>query len=534
MLQDQKVSAGLITLLVDACLSAPQRVLVKFDGIAYSACDVLCRSLFLASMLADSHEGGVALYFPNHIDFITSFFAASALGRTIIPINPLLKASEIEHILADCQASTLVFHQSLRHEVESAMAHLGSVRKLVMISDERSVSGAENLLAFGQGELSAGSEDRLEPVLRLLSSSRDALDFLSKLAPSVVLAPQANDDCLIVYTSGTTGKPKGAVLSFGGVSYTLDSYPTRFPLSKADRMLAMLPFCHLYGLLVALVGSIKAGCPLVVMRHFDAETALDLIEAEKITVLSAVPAMYQFICLAQAKRARDISSLRLVTCGAAALPRQLHERVEAELGVPVLEGYALTESTVIATLNPLETRKFSSVGPAFPGGKIVCLDESGKILSSGAENVGEVCLAGPHIMKGYFRNPEATSECFQDGWFHTGDLGYLDEDGYLYIVGRKKELIVRGGMNIYPREIEDVLHKHPAVADAAVVGIPDQFMGERVKAYVVLKAGASITTESLKEYVAERLAEYKVPRLIEFIDCLPRNSTGKVLKRLLV
>ncbi len=207
--------------------------------------------------------------------------------------------------------------------------------------------------------------------------------------------------------------------------------------------------------------------------------------------------------------------------------------MEETLAVPVLEGYALTETSVIATLNPINCRKAGSVGPGFEGLTIEIQDESGAPLSPGEANVGEVCIAGPCVMSGYWQNPEATAAAVVDGFLRTGDLGYLDEDGYLYIVGRSKELIVRGGMNIYPREVETVISQLPQVAEVAVLGIPDRYMGERVKACIVLRPGLSLTVEEVQSHCVEHLADYKMPRSIEFVASLPRNSTGKVLKRLL-
>src|SRR5262249_41592385 len=258
------------------------------------------------------------------------------------------------------------------------------------------------------------------------------------------------------------------------------------------------------------------------------------IQAEKVTLVPVVPAMYQFMLMELQKTKYDLGSVRVCLSGAAALPPELIERIETSFDAALIEGYGMTESSCIATVNPINgVRKPGSVGIPVESLKIEIFADDGRPLPPGADNVGEVALKGANVMRGYYRRPEATAECFRDGWFFTGDLGYTDEDGYLFLVGRKKELIIRGGQNIYPREVEEIILRMPEVAEVAVIGVPDQYMGERVKAVVALNAGATLSQQCVRDFCAERLAEYKVPRLVEFIDRLPRNSTGKVLKRVL-
>ncbi len=463
----------------------------------------------------------VGILFPNHPDYVASFFAAAGLGATIVPINPLLKSDEIAHILADSHASTLVVHEnSLAEALKSQQSK--PVLKRILVSTTQSTEEL-NEISSGSGssniKIEALSQDK-KPVT--------AVRWCEQINPEQDLA-------LLVYTSGTTGKPKGAMLTHRNM---LAIFPARldlFDIDHQDKTLATLPMCHIYGITILMLGNLSRGASLVLLPRFEAVAALKLIQDEQITLVPAVPAMYQFMLMELEKNQYDLSAVRLCFSGAAPLPLETIKQIEKSFGAILIEGYGLTESSCVATINPLHgERKVGSIGPVVPGVQMHAVSDDGSELPCGAENVGEFWIKGPNVLQGYYGQPEASAECIQDGWFATGDLGYKDEDGYFFIVGRKKEMIIRGGANIYPREIEDVLMQMDEVADAAVVGVPDKFMGERVKAVVVLKSGCSLTEDEIRNYCGERLAEYKVPRIIEFSDLLPRNSTGKVLKRLLI
>lgn len=464
---------------------------------------------------APGPEATVAIYLPNSDLFVAAFFGLSALGVTIVPVNPMLKSDEIAHILSDSKASVLVLSEDLYKQVTlSANQSLCTI----VVAKEQS----EPLPAPATG-------------LALVEFTRAELD--SKLP--VVLYGQkshvnAESPCLVVYTSGTTGKPKGAVLSHKNVQFTINAYPHMLQLTGQDRLLAILPFCHLYGLLVVLVGAIKDCAALSVLAHFEPHRALAVIDQERVTVLPAVPTMYHFMLLAMPEHHYDLSSLRLAVTGGAPMPDGLMLKVRDALPAPVLEGYALTETTVIATLNPKGKCKLGSVGLPFSGVQIGVRDNLQNLwLGAGPEHVGEICIKGACVMQGYLNNPLATSEAIKDGWLYTGDLGYVDSEGFVYISGRSKELIVRGGMNVYPREVEEVLLLQDSVAEAAVVGVPDANMGERVKACIVLKPGKDLNEGQVQAHCRAHLADYKLPRTIVFMSELPKNSTGKVLKRLL-
>lgn len=458
----------------------------------------------------------IGLLFPNQPGYVVSFFGASGLGATVVPINPLLKSEEIAHILSDSEARALIVHESALQEVIRALPEVPSIEQVIVCRTTA-------------GPIQDSEVTRRVSLVDLVSftDGKPAGSWVEPVDPG-------SDLVLLVYTSGTTGKPKGAMLTHANLFSAIESALEAFRLNDSDRFLAVLPLCHIYGLAVVMLGTMWRGGTLVVLEKFDAGQALATIESERVTLVPAVPAMYQFMLMELDRNKYDLSSVRICLSGAAALPTDLIARIEERFGAVLVEGYGMTESSCIATVNPPDgVRKPGSVGPAVKNVAVEVLADNGQVLPPGEKNIGQVALKGPNVMRGYYKRPEATQECFSDGWFLTGDLGYKDEDGYLYLVGRQKELIIRGGQNIYPREVEEVILRMPEVAEAAVIGVPDRFMGERVKAVVVPRPGAGLTEEQVKEFCAARLAEYKVPRLVEFLAQLPRNSTGKVLKRLL-
>lgn len=510
----------LFDLLAQSATTCGERPCLDFGPYHHSYQQTLSLAVSFAQSIQDKVKpvlqpgSTIALFLPNSDLFVAAFFGLSALGVTIVPVNPLLKSDEIAHILSDSKASVLISSDQLFSQI--TLTAIDSLKTIVVFREHNEP------LTCPQG-------------FELVQLNR--FDLACNL-PVVSYTGKSKTDpdsaCLIVYTSGTTGKPKGAVLSHKNVHFTISAYPHVLELSTEDRLLAILPFCHLYGLLVVLVGAIKDGAALTVLSHFEPHKALDAIARERVTVLPAVPTMYHFMLLTMQEHSFDLSSLRLAVTGGAAMPDGLMLRVKEALPIPVLEGYALTETTVIATLNPQHKCKLGSVGLPFAGVQIGVKDRGQDLwLEPGADHVGEICIKGDCIMRGYLNNEAATSEAIKDGWLYTGDLGYVDSEGYVYINGRSKELIVRGGMNVYPREVEEVLLHLEAVAEAAVVGVPDANMGERVKACIVLKQDKHLSEGDIQAHCRAHLADYKLPRTIVFMGALPKNSTGKVLKRLL-
>jgi len=482
------------------------------------------------ALVISLHEAGikygdkVGVFFPNHPDFIAAFFAVVHAGATVVPINPLLKADEIAHILSDSEARGVILHEQLCAELEASLPKLPELDVIFTLSykgDKRIEKTSGKYIVI---------LDR-EALAKVESESSSAARQLADHGVSISQEHLA----VLVYTSGTTGKPKGAMLTHGNLIAAIEMKRAILDFTSSDRILAVLPLCHIYGLTVVMLGMVSQGGGMVIVEKFDPEVVLKTIENRGVTVMPAVPAMYQFLSLELEKNSYDLSSLRYGLCGAAPLDAELLKRLDDQLGVPVLEGYALTETTCIATLTPLRgPRKFGSVGPKVPGIQLVVVDANLRPLPAGKESIGQVAIKGPNVMQGYYKQPEASAECLRDGLFLTGDLGYFDEDGYLYISGRTKEMIIRGGQNVYPREVETAIMRLENVLEVAVIGVPDKFMGERVKAVVVPRPGSRLTEDEVKDFCSQVLAPYKVPKIVELRDALPRNSTGKVLKRLLV
>lgn len=510
-------SAGQLLSLQAAARPEKEALVCGLERLSYGVLEA--RAEGVSAQLSELGIGSgdrVGLLFPNQAGYVWSFFGASRLGATVVPINPLLKADEIAHILADSQAKAVIIHESALTEALLALSSLPAI-SYVLVS--RTTSGK---LPAGQR---AGAAQLIDLAEGHLSKS---------LPPAMPITDPASELAVLVYTSGTTGRPKGAMLTHHNLTSAIGNVLGAFRMTDSDRCLAVLPLCHIYGLTVVMLASVSSGGTLVIVEKFDAARVLATIEKEKVTLVPAVPAMYQFMLKELETTSYDLSPVRMCLSGGAALPIELIASLEAHFGAPLVEGYGMTESACVATANPLEgVRKPGSVGPAVSNMAVAILAEDGRQLPPSPANTGEVALKGPNIMRGYYQRPEASAECLRDGWLLTGDLGYKDEDGYLFLVGRKKELIIRGGQNIYPREIEEVISRMPQVLEVAVIGVPDRYMGERVKAVVALRPGSTLTSDEVKDYCREKLAEYKVPRLVEFVAALPRNSTGKILKRLL-
>lgn len=460
-----------------------------------------------------THSDKVGIYLPNSIAFVAAFFGSIGIGAVIVPINPLLKPEEIAHILEDSETKALIVFQDFLSNAVEASKNVSSLRNIFYVAS--TTGGA--LPQLGNGV----KLQELAP-----SSAIDNTTWPEKVSDD-------NEPAVIVYTSGTTGKPKGAILSHRNL---LSVFPARldlFDIGENDRCLGALPLCHIYGMTVVMIGTVGRAASLVVIPRFEPKLVLETIERDGVTILPAVPAMYSFMLAEMANNTYDVSTVRICFSGGAPLPTEAITRIEAAFNAPVIEGYALTETACVATINPLHgDRKPGSVGIAVPGVKVDIFTEDGRFLPPGEANVGEIAVNGPNLMKGYYKQLEASAEVLRNGWFLTGDLGYKDEQGYVFIVGRRKEMIIRGGANIYPKEVEDVIMRLPGVREVAVIGIPDVNMGERVKA-VIAPPVQGLDEEIVRAHCTKSLADYKVPRIVEFVDALPRNSTGKVLKRLL-
>lgn len=440
----------------------------------------------------------VAVMLPNCAEIVTTMFAAWYRGSALTPVNAVLTDDEARYQLQDSAAA-------------------------VLVGDERARDLA---VSVGIAWLDAAS---IHTAADDTDDTEDTADTATGTADGPVAT--AGDFALIIYTSGTTGRPKGVLLDHANLDAMSASLVEHFALTPADTSLLVLPLFHANGLIAGTLAPLRAGGDVVVAPRFSPDTFWDLVETHRPTYFSAVPTIYAVLD-ARTERAVDTSSLRFLVCGAAPMPAELIVRFEERFGVPVVEGYGLSESSVASNINPLDgPRKPGTVGIALPGQEVAVVSPSGERLPPGAR--GEVVIRGANVMRGYLGRPEETAKVVRDGWLHTGDVGIIDEDGYLSIVDRIKDLIIRGGENIYPKEIEECLYAHPAVLEAAVVGRPDPVLGEVPVAYVAPRPGHVVAPEELHAHCAARLARYKVPEEIEVRTELPKNSVGKLVKGLL-
>jgi long-chain acyl-CoA synthetase len=440
----------------------------------------------VAALLADAglRRGGVlAIMLPNRVELITSMFAAWRLGAAVTPVNPALTGQEARYQIDDADASVVV------------------------------ADGASAAKLAGGGLRIIAVEDVTSPGLP---------------REPVTVQAEPGTPALLIYTSGTTGRPKGVILDHANVQATAELILSWFEMTGETRALLLLPLFHVNGIMVSIVSPLLAGGSAFIAERFDAATFWATVKRAEPTFFSAVPTIYALL-VSRPEQQADTRGLRYVICGAAPMPRELIGEFEQRFGVPLVEGYGLSECTVVCTANPVHgTRKAGSVGLALPGIEVGVVDSAGQLLPTGQE--GEVVVRGPNVMRGYLGRPEESAEVLRGGWLHTGDVGRFDDDGYLTLVDRVKDLIIRGGENIYPKEIEDVLYTHPAVLEAAVVGRPDAVFGEQPVAFVALRPGRNVEPEALIEHCGKSLARYKVPRGIYIEDVLPKNAVGKIAK----
>jgi len=435
----------------------------------------------------------VGMVLPNVLSFPLVFYGALLAGAAVVPMNPLLKAREIEYYLTDSGARLIVAGTQSAEPAAEAAAAVGVDSVTVDLAMPREVMADEGLDA---------------PVERADS-----------------------DTAVILYTSGTTGQPKGAELTHAGLnSNARTTQETLLEGTPDDVIMGCLPLFHVFGLTCSLNAGVLAGASLTLIPRFDGGKALDVIERDGVTVFEGVPTMFSAMLHQPDTDERDVSSLRLCVSGGSAMPVEVMRSFEETFGCIVLEGYGLSETSPVASFNhPHAERKPGSIGTPIRGVEMRLVDDEGTDVPSA--EVGEIAIRGENVMKGYWQREEETAKAIPDGWFRTGDLARQDEEGYYFIVDRKKEMIIRGGYNVYPREIEEALYEHPAVAEAAVIGIAHPDLGEEVAAAVALKPGASAEVDELRNFVKERVAAYKYPRHLWLVESLPKGPTGKILRR---
>jgi long-chain acyl-CoA synthetase len=485
---------NLATNLKDAAGQFPDRPALRLDDtvLTYAQFDDL--SSRVAGWLRERgvRPGDrVGIMLPNVPAFAILYYGVLRAGGTVVPMNPLLKSREVRHYLGD--------------------------------------SGARIVFAWHTAA-GAAADGAAQVDANAVTVTDDTLGEIAVWPRGTEITTRADDDtAVILYTSGTTGTPKGAQLTHANMrANAAVTASGLFDVTHDDVIMGCLPLFHAFGQTCALNVAVLAGAGLTLVARFDPVAALKVIERDRVTVFVGVPTMY--VALLHAGRGiADTSTLRLCVSGGAALPVEVLNGFTAEFGARILEGYGLSETSPVASFNRADNRKPGSIGLPIDGVRMRVVDVHGADVALGES--GEIVIRGHNVMRGYWNKPDETTSAIRDGWFHSGDIGRQDEDGFFFIVDRKKDMIIRGGFNVYPREIEEVLYEHPAVLEAAVIGVPHATHGEEVAAAVVLKPGNDASTEELRDYVKARVAPYKYPRHVWLMEALPKGPTGKILKR---
>jgi long-chain acyl-CoA synthetase len=480
--------------LKDASAQYPDRPAIRLNDEVLSYADLDDRTARVAGWLRQRGVGPgdrVGIMLPNVLAFPVPYYGVLRAGAAVVPMNPLLKSREVRHYVGDSGASVLFAWHTAADEASAGAAATDAVTVTV---------------------------------------TPESLGQMASWPSSPEITGRGDDDtAVILYTSGTTGTPKGAQLTHMNMRANASvTVSTLLQLGPDDVIMGCLPMFHAFGQTCGLNAAVLAGASVTLVPRFDAATVLKVIERDTATVFEGVPTMYVAMLSAGAGIA-DTSTLRVCISGGAALPVEVLKGFSQEFGATILEGYGLSETSPVASFNRLESAKAGSIGYPVDGVEMKLVADDGSEAAAG--EVGEIVIRGHNVMKGYWNRPEATDAAMQDGWFRTGDLARKDEDGFYFIVDRKKDLIIRGGFNVYPREIEEVLYEHPAVLEAAVIGLPHPTHGEEIGAAVALKAGRAVTPGELRDYVRERVAAYKYPRHVWLVDALPKGPTGKVLRR---
>ncbi|QJC50733.1 long-chain-fatty-acid--CoA ligase [Paenibacillus albicereus] len=497
------MSWNLVEALETSAASFPDREAYVYQGASATYAELIeevrrCAAGLAAQGIVKGDK--VVLLLGNAPEFIVSLYGALSLGAIVVPVNPTYTADELAYILADSGARAAVAAAPLRPLIAALQARLPRPIQPFYVGEEEGEASFARLLQLGAGQIESA--------------------YIKE-----------EDTAVILYTSGTTGKPKGAMLSHRNLATNAESVYTMFEVTERDRAVTVLPMFHIYSLTVCLNAPLAVGACIVILPRFHPVETIAAIREQRATMFSGVPTMYAYLLQVPGASAADFATLRLCSSGGASLPVEVLHKVEERFGVVVYEGYGLSEAAPVTAFNPLGgKRKPGSVGVDIPRVTNRIVDPEGREVPRG--EIGELIVQGPNVMQGYYNLPEATAEALRDGWLHTGDIARMDEEGYIYIVDRMKDMINVGGFNVYPREVEEVLYRHPGVFEAAVVGVPDVTQGEAVKAYVV-RSDEALTAEELAAFCSGSLVKYKRPTSIEFLPELPKNSSGKTLRRAL-
>jgi long-chain acyl-CoA synthetase len=454
------------------------------------------RAARMLAALGIKKGDAVSLLMPNSAEYIIAYFACFKLGALACPVNSLLKPEEITYVIANSEARALLINSEFLPRVEAIRGELHGLQHVLVFDDE-----AEATAEFTEGEL-----------------------------PDKQIGK--DDEAIIIYTSGTTGKPKGCLLTHGNIIANARQITGWLKFTERDCLLTVMPLFHMNAVSVTTMTPLYAGASTVISPKFSASRFWQIVSDYKVTSFGSVATMLSMLLSTYpdgVPAGLETDQLRFAMCGSAPVPAEVLRKFEETFDCLVIEGYGLSESTCRSTFNPPdERRRPGSCGMAI-GNEMKVVDEEDREMALG--ELGEIVLRGENILKGYYKNAEATKRAFRNGWFHTGDIGYKDADGFFYIVDRKSDMIIRGGENIYPREIDEVLYKHQSVASAATIGVPDTLYGEEVAAFIVLKEGANASEEEIIAFCRERLADYKCPKSVRFVADIPKGPTGKLLKR---
>ncbi|MGC9221446.1 MAG: long-chain-fatty-acid--CoA ligase [Solirubrobacteraceae bacterium] len=493
---EEQRSMNLAEILSEAAAHQPQEIAVRLDDYAASYAVSDQAAMRVAGMLKQhgvQPGDRVAIMLPNVPHFVAAYYGILRFGAIAVPLNVLNKRREVAYYLRDCRARLIFVWSDFASEAEPAAAQQGCECVTV--------------------------------------KAREFEQTLFTTHPVTEIADtRESDTAVLLYTSGTTGTPKGAELTHANLLRNAQESRRLFNLTDGAVVLGALPLFHTFGQTCAMNATIVGGGTLTLLPRFDPARALEIVQRDRVTIFEGVPTMYGAMLNTPDHARYDTSSLHVCASGGAAMPVELMRAFEQEFGCMVLEGYGLSETSPVASFNhPDRVRKPGSIGQPIAGVEMKVVDDRDQDLPQG--EIGEIVVRGHNIMKGYWEKPAETEEAIRDGWFHTGDLARVDQDGYFFIVDRKKDMIIRGGLNVYPREIEEILYEHPDVREAAVLGVPDPAVGEEVVAAVALKPGATASLDEIQDFVRMQVAAFKYPRKLWLVDELPKGPTGKILKR---
>jgi long-chain acyl-CoA synthetase len=434
------------------------------------------------------------------------FLGVPKIGATLVPINTALKLDEVAYIVKDSDACAIVINPLFLDLVLSLQPLCPKLRWIILLGESSDLTTSVEVVGWE----------------RLLATTAKIVD-----------CAQPENIVSIVYTSGTTGRPKGVMLTQSNYWHNSWQASQALSLQPDDKVMCILPLFHVNGQVATLLAPLQVGASVILTEGFSPRTFFNYVARYQATLFSGVPTIYSILLHLPEREKYDLRSLRLCICGAAPMPVEVFNQFEQVFKVKIIEGYGLSEGTCVSTLNPVDgQRKVGSIGLPLPGQELKIFNERDEELPVGT--VGEIVIRGTNVMQGYYRNPAATAETLLGGWLHTGDLGYQDAQGYYYIVGRRKEMIIRGGENIYPKEIEEWLYCHPAIRECAVIGLPDPIWGEEVAVVISIKPGATLVGADVIAYCQKELADYKCPRKVFFMAEFPKTATGKIQKNKLV